>query len=312
MYRRTLAAISAVGLVAAALVVSLTTPASSGTFPGANAKIAFAAKADQQSNRNIYTVNPDGSGLTRLSTSTDREQYPSWSADGSKIAFSVDNRGNPGSIGVMNADGSGRTIIYTDPADYIDEVSFSPDGSKIAFSTSGGPVVIGVVNADGTGRITIATGHSAPQWSPDGTKIGAVGPSGIVLMNADGSGVTTIPSTTNAESVCFSADGTKVTYSAVVSGVSQIFAANIDGSGQVQISADPTVNAFGQCFSPDGTKIAYTQNGAVITANADGSGGYATLVTASSQSFNVSWAATPLAPSPTPDPSGPSAPKFTG
>jgi Tol biopolymer transport system component len=313
--------------MAAALVVSLVAPASSGTFPGSNAKIAISAEADSQGNENIYSMNPDGTGLTRLSTSASNEQYPSWSADGSKIAFSVDNNGNPGDLGVMNADGSGRTIIYTDSADYIDQVSFSPDGSKIAFATNGSNTpAIQIINADGTGRVTIssASGTSgAVQWSPDGTKVGTVrnvnGNMNIVLINVDGSGETTIPGITTARSVCFSPDGLRITYSSSATNPLTAYVANIDGSGQVPISAASPDNAFFPCFSPDGTKIVYTQSSNVITANADGSGGHTNLGNWPA-SFSPSWAAGPVAPTtttvaPTTTTTGgsdPSTPKFTG
>jgi Tol biopolymer transport system component len=49
---------------------------------------------------NIFTMNVDGSGLTRL-TNTQNNYDPSWSPDGSKIVF------RSGGLWVMNADGSG-------------------------------------------------------------------------------------------------------------------------------------------------------------------------------------------------------------
>lgn len=310
MLRKLIAIASAAGLCTVALVTSLAGPASSGTFPGANARIAVAAEADQQGNDNIYSVNPDGTGLTRLSTATVDEQSPSWSGDGSKIAFSVDNLGNPGDLVVMNADGSGRTIIYTDSVDYIDEVSFSPDGSRIAFTTSGSNTpAVQVINADGTGRIPLGPYTSGVAWSPDGTKIASHDGQRFVLVNADGSGATPTNITGVVFSPCFSPDGTKLTFMRLVSGVYRIFAANLDGTGEVQISVDPTVYAFSPSFSPDGTKIAYTQNGALITANADGSGGQVTVLPGSSGAFGTSWAAIAVPPAPAPDPS---APKFTG
>jgi hypothetical protein len=48
-------------------------------------KIAFASTMD--GHVQIYIMNPDGSGLTRITNSLYADTYPAWSPDGSKIAF---------------------------------------------------------------------------------------------------------------------------------------------------------------------------------------------------------------------------------
>jgi Tol biopolymer transport system component len=79
----------------------------------------------------IFVMNPDGTGETRLTTTTSENADPVWSPDGSKIAFSSDRDGNY-EIYVMNSDGTQQTRITTDPA-YDGQPTWSPDGSKIAF-----------------------------------------------------------------------------------------------------------------------------------------------------------------------------------
>jgi hypothetical protein len=80
----------------------------SATFPGANGKIAFVS--DRDGNQEIYVMNPDGSGVTRLTNNAAHDVYPAWSPDGSKIAFTSNRDGN-WEIYVMNADGSGATRL---------------------------------------------------------------------------------------------------------------------------------------------------------------------------------------------------------
>ena len=81
----------------------------------------------------IYVVNADGSGLTNLTESQGWNSSPSWSPDGSRIAFMSDRDEN-WEIYVMNADGS-------DPARLTKNLwggyslSWSPNGSRIAFSS---------------------------------------------------------------------------------------------------------------------------------------------------------------------------------
>ncbi|HUU97683.1 MAG TPA: hypothetical protein VM487_18260, partial [Phycisphaerae bacterium] len=77
-------------------------------FPGVNGKIAFTTGRD--GNYEIYVMNPDGSGLTRLTSNAAIDEAPAWSPDGTEIAFQTNRDGNY-EIYVMNADGSGQTNL---------------------------------------------------------------------------------------------------------------------------------------------------------------------------------------------------------
>jgi WD40 repeat protein len=181
----------------------------SATFPGKNGKIAFSRNVGattRQIQYEIFTVNPDGSGLTQLTFTGPRvfNSEPRWSADGMKIVF-VSNRvtaadadGNY-EIWTMNADGSGQTqLTFTPTPVFIDGPAFSPDGSKIIFASNQPPstrINIWVMNADGSNQKKLSTptppeSDDYPAWSPDGTKIAfarAIYASIIVMNAADGS-----------------------------------------------------------------------------------------------------------------------------
>src|SRR5215208_3831615 len=83
-------------------------------FPGANGKIVFASDRDGVvldpldplfgKTYDIYTMNADGSGVTRLTNDPARDIQPAWSPDGTKIAFVSIRDGNT-EVYVMNADG---------------------------------------------------------------------------------------------------------------------------------------------------------------------------------------------------------------
>jgi len=68
-------------------------------------KIAFQS-ARNGTKYQVYVMNADGSGQTNISNSTANNGQPSWSPDGTRIAFAID-RDHPGkaSIYVMNATG---------------------------------------------------------------------------------------------------------------------------------------------------------------------------------------------------------------
>ena len=61
-------------------------------------------------NAEIFTIAPDGSGLTNLTSRTEWDGYPAWSPDGRQIAFSI-NDGVDFDLYVMSADGSGRRLL---------------------------------------------------------------------------------------------------------------------------------------------------------------------------------------------------------
>ena len=56
-------------------------------------------------------INPQGSGANKLSTSGGDPNEPSWSPDGTRIAYTLYHSGTSCSIWLMNADGSGQTRL---------------------------------------------------------------------------------------------------------------------------------------------------------------------------------------------------------
>ena len=139
----------------------------------------------------IFTVNPDGSGLTTVAGgSTTGEaifyKFPVWSPDGGSLSFSsifivggavtqnayhrADADGNGGVVTLVVGDGAGSGVGPGIPH----FSSWSPDGNRIALTTSGeygiGTMVIG--SYSGQSPRAIALG--APlyvNWAPDGTAL---------------------------------------------------------------------------------------------------------------------------------------------
>jgi Tol biopolymer transport system component len=135
------------------------------TFPSWSAardQIVFAAQG------HVDVINPDGSGLTQL-TPGDYDSDPSWSPDGSKIAFIT---GGDDHLAVMDADGSNLRMLSPLPSR---NPSWSPDGKTLAFSAKEGQnSEIFTVGVDGSGqrRLTRSPADDiTPTWTPDGTSI---------------------------------------------------------------------------------------------------------------------------------------------
>ncbi len=274
-------------LIALTLALLLPTAAHA-AFPGQNGKIAFNRSGD------IWTMNPDGSGVTQITTAAGNDLFPAWSPDGSQIAFQS-NRDGDYEIYVMNQDGSGATRLTNNSAS--DQTpAWSPDGEKIAFFSTRdfADGEIYVMNRDGTSqtRLTVLnypsgyeTSAASPAWSPDGTtiayaqsqRIGVAAPTEIWAMNPDGSNKRSLdphpyanPGTVQGSELfqdnkpSWSPDGGKIAFASNRDHHSTPGLYTMDGTGggvmHVYSGDASTGNAaFFPVWSPDGTKIAFLE-----------------------------------------------------
>jgi Tol biopolymer transport system component len=195
-------------------------------------RIAFSRgiqNPDGTTGAGLFTIDPS-TGAETLLTSAGSFSQPSWSPDGSQLVFGgqlasgiFDGRNN---LFTMPSVGGAITQVTSGP--YGDTgASWSPTAGLIAFSSNrGGPgSQIWLMNVDGTNQHSIPTGLAyaqAPDWSPDGQWLVAVGTlvdgsqPELFKFRADGSQLTQVtgPSTEGMEDPTWSPDGSQILFHA--------------------------------------------------------------------------------------------------
>ena len=110
-------------------------------------------------------MNADGTQVRQLTDNDAWEAFPTWSPDGTRIAFVSGRDGHP-EVFVMNADGT-QVRQPTDNDGVDGRPAWSPDGTRIAFSSpssSGNYLEIFVMNADGTDVYSTGQEGGSPSW----------------------------------------------------------------------------------------------------------------------------------------------------
>jgi Tol biopolymer transport system component len=143
----------------------------------------------------LGTINPDGTGLARLSSLPQNEVTPSYSSDGTRIIFGIGQ-----DIWVMNADGTSPVNLTANSSLNTISAVFAPGGKQILFAApdpGGGDDDIFRMNADGSNPVNLTQGlasseETSPRTSPDGQRILFISDRDapgrdVFVMNADGS-----------------------------------------------------------------------------------------------------------------------------
>ena len=155
-------------------------------------RLAFISGRDEPSTGEVYAINLDGTGLTRLTHNQTDELGSAWSPDGEKIAVKVSyNR-----TYLMDADGADFHVLSTGNWTDLPE-SWSPDGRYLLLysqESSQADTELGIYDLH-TASYTPLTDHfyARAAWSPDGNWVAYAGWDvqydwDIFVIHPDGSG----------------------------------------------------------------------------------------------------------------------------
>ena len=119
------------------------------------------------SNGDIYVIRADGTGRRRLTTESSMEAQPSFSRDGTKLAFASDRDGGVLQIYVMDL-ATGLATRVTERAEGAHDPAFTIDGTRLGYRSG---VFVFTAMLDGTDERQVTDGTTCCEGGPYGAPV---------------------------------------------------------------------------------------------------------------------------------------------
>ena len=237
-------------------------------------------------NVQAFSLPSPASPTFRMAVHRVSDRIVSWATGGqqgmaaTRIAFRRRSSDGRSSLWIVDSDGENLTRVETGSADAVYSPSFSPDGTRIAYTSRSVDATYGLheVNLLTGRREEIASGQLllTPEYTPGGELVWAWGRSGRTSIVTERGAVL---SDTGADALnpTFSPDGRQMAYVSDPAGQPQIYVREVGRAPARRISVyvrGERSNAATPDWSPDGRRIAYSALAAgqwrIHTVNPDG------------------------------------------
>ncbi|MGH2944202.1 MAG: TolB family protein, partial [Solirubrobacteraceae bacterium] len=250
-----------------------------------NGRIAFSSVRSDPKERSfdIFSMNPDGTGVRRLTVNPESDRQADWSPGGTAIAYTIDKPDATKNFEVARMTATGIDVLRltkTVADQASSQPSWLPDGSGMLFRRSGPTSRTGSIwqmdpfGANPALRFAPPAPPLYPTMAPDASRVlyaAILSPTGdtdraIFAQNADGGGLRMLFDVAGAydSAPAWSPDGARIAFesNADVGGANperdmEVWVMDADGANPTQLTRN-TAHDEGPAWSPDGRLLAYT------------------------------------------------------
>ncbi len=278
-------------------------------------RIAFSSPEGR--NKELWVMDLDGHGLTKVTSDQSIALSPRFSPDGSLLLYTSYKDGRGPRVHVTPA-GGGRSWLVSGRAGNNTSAAYSPDGREIAatLSLDGNPEIYRLDARGGSPQRL--TSHRAidtsPAWSPTGQEIAFTsdrsGQPQVHVMDRDGGNLRRLTyEVSYTDSPAWSPKGDLIAFVALAGSGFDLWVCRADGSQARRVATGGT-NENPQ-WSPDGRHLVFSStrggSAALYLSSLDGQPPRK-LDTGGRRAMNPAWSPRLAGPAPTADSSTPSQP----